>query len=595
MKIPIRYNPLGNDHDETSGGAVYPSKGCFLFRDSTCVQSNMSMTSKTIATGTGRINRLEMYDSATCVSANVLGGTMYVYGGTATATEVFAGGKLLVASGGVADGVNIPSAASVTAGQGGTISNAYLYQASARLSGWQGTIADTTLGVARCSILATSCYVDGATLKGSTYVAVSQGTAVNLTLTEPSASMAANGAYIGNMAISKGSGYLDKCSASGIMLGDGAILAYASQCHIEGLDMQSGARLSVTLNDAYDVHIEGSCPYGSMLVTNGSVSGGMYQQLTASNNAQISNVHVYVGGTVNLQNKVVVDGLAFHGSGTASNFFVQAYTTVGGIVLADNGCRLYGSAMARSTMSNVRFSNATGTAYFSCLGDGEFNDISAGSNGYVYASLGNGGTLASITAVSAGLTVGLYGVMENVDVERGGILVSRYGTASHVHVSSGTIDATEAVLDDVEVMASGSLVLNSCAVSGVLSGHGNDTKLFMSSGCTISNATITGWGSATYAYAVGGTIGMDSGYHNVTTATLTSVTVSSGATVSNFGGSHGMITIEDGGIYVVTSSADASNVHVKSGGSLNCINNAHVWACTSDTGAIVTGSNIEII
>ncbi len=594
MKIPIRYNPLGNDYD-TSGGAVYGSTGCFLFRDSVCVQSNMTMTSKDVGSGSGKVNRLEMFASGSCVSATLLGGTMSVYGGTATATDVFAGGRLLVASGGVADGVNIPSAANVTAGQGGVIRNAYLYQASARLSGYQGTIADTTLGVARCSILATSCHIDGATMRGSSYISLSVGTARNLNLSEPSASMAVVNGSVIDTQISKGSVYLDKGYASNVTLGSDAILTYASYCTMEALEVQYGARLSVTINDAYDVHIQGTCPYGSMLVTNGMVSGGLYHQLACSNNARVSNVHIYANGSFIMANKAVADGLAIHGSGSGSNFTASAYSTVGNVSIMDGGARISANVNARSTMSNVRFSNESGTAFLSCLGDGAYTDISAGSNGYVYASLGNGGRLASMSLYSAGLTAGLYGTTEDVTVDRGTVLISRYGTATHVHVGSGAIEITDADASDVTISSSGTLVYNACSVTGEISGGGSNCRVHFSSGCTVSNGSLTGWGTAYFIGMAGESIHLGAGSYNGQFCTLTSVNVSEGASARFSAGSHGMIVVSSGGIYEVTSSAEASNVHVLAGGSLNCVNEAHVWACTSDAGAVVTGSNIEII
>jgi hypothetical protein len=224
-----------------------------------------------------------------------------------------------------------------------------------------------------------------------------------------------------------------------------------------------------------------------------------------------------------------------------------------------------------------------------------FSDISAGTNGYVYSLLGNGGMLSGISAVSAGLTVGLYGIMDGVTVDKGQVLVSRYGTATNVHVGSGVIEVVEADTTDVKILASGTLVYNNCSVTGTLTGAGSLCRINFTSNCTLSSVTLESWGVAYLINANGEDITLDSGECNGSSCSMLSVNVLSGATARFFSGSHGMIVVSSGGIYEVTSSADASNVHVLSGGSLNCIREAHVWACTSDAGAIVTGSNIEIL
>jgi len=594
MKIPIRYNPLGNDY-QTSGGAIYGSKGCFLFRDSLCVQSNMTMTSKDIGSGTGKINRLEMYDSGLCSAATLMGGKMYVYGGTATATEVYAGGTVLVESGGVADGVNIPASAYVTAGSEGTVRNAYLYQASARLYGYKGTIADTTLGTARCSITVSSCLLSNITQRASTYVSVNVGTVSDLSLIEPAASFAMVSAHADGVQVSKGSAYFDRCTVSDFTLGSDAMLAYASGITMTGLTLEYGARLSVTLNDSYDTRIQGTCPYGSMMVTSGLISGGLYHQLSVSNGAAVSDAHIYTTGSFYAINKTKVNGLTIHGSGSGSNFIASAYTTVGGVAIMDNGARVSSFMNARSTMSNVRFSNTSGMAYLSCLGDGAYMDISAGSMAYVYASLSNGGVLSDISCVSASLTGGLYGLTENVEIEKGGVLISRYGTASHVHVASGGIELTEAVFEDVTVTSSGTLNLNACAVTGAISGGGSLCRATLSSNCTLSSASFGAWGSVNLYNATGSEIQLGAGSYYGGTCTLVSVQLAENATARFAAGTHEAIVVSSGAVYELTSSAYASTVHVLAGGSLNCINNAECWACTSDTGAIVTGSNIHYV
>ena len=106
MKIPIKYNPLGNGYDG-AGGAVYGSTGCFLFRGSYCIQSGMQLDGKTIRNATRQPSRLEMFASGSTSDTMILGGTMYVNGGVATKTDVYSGGTMYVRSSGTASNVKI--------------------------------------------------------------------------------------------------------------------------------------------------------------------------------------------------------------------------------------------------------------------------------------------------------------------------------------------------------------------------------------------------------------------------------------------------------------------------------------------------------
>ena len=101
-----------------------------------------------------------------------------------------------------------------------------------------------------------------------------------------------------------------------------------------------------------------------------------------------------------------------------------------------------------------------------------------------------------------------------------------------------------------------------------------------------SNAHLAGVTCTTIAY-VGGT-------YTGSACALDNVNVSSGAIVKLNSGTHSRITISSGATLEL-SNGTATTVHVMEGGSLACVSNGHVYACTSDAGAIVTGSNIQYV
>ena len=577
MKIPIKYNPLGNDYN-TSGGAIYGSKGCFLFRGSLCIQSNMVMTSKELFNGTGKINRLEVYDSGLCQSAAVAGGTFRVYGGTATETDVLAGGIMLVASGGLADGVSIPNNASVSAGQGGTIRHAQFIQNNATLRSFQGTIADTTVGISG-QIYGTSALISNVTLMAKGVVNLNAGTAVNLTLNNDNASCIMSRATASNLHLSSGYLNLENGSASGIELCSGAIFGYgsANTVSVEALDVKYGGKVQARMSTG-NVVIRGTCPYGSMLITSGLISGGLYQIISAANGARISNAHIYASGSLSAINKTVVDGLTIHGgiSNNSSGFIVSGLTTVGNITMMDAGATCGFYAWARSTMSNIRFSNTSEQNYAILGGDGTYIDVSAGAHTSVYANVGFGGRLAGFSIASGNLSATMNGTMSDLTIDTGNAYVGMYGTATNISVGTGNIIVQEAETTGLKT-ENGTITYNTCTITDGITGGGPSCGVVLME-CQLSAVSFDSCGWVRFA---GGT--------------AYGLQLNSGA---NYGASfctHEAIVVSSGAVYELTNSAYASTVHVLAGGSLKCVNDAECWACTSDAGAIVTGSNIHYV
>ena len=242
MKIPIKYNPLGNGYDG-AGGAVYGSTGCFLFRGSYCIQSGMQLDGKTIRNATRQPSRLEMFASASTSDTMILGGTMYVNGGVATKTDVYSGGTMYVRSSGTASNVKIQSGCDVLVSGGGVIYGADLYQYSATITASNGgTLVSTTMGGEKCVLICNSAVVSGLTVTmPQNTVYVQGGTGADITL---------NGSTVN---VSVASGHLSNVNALN------GIVSFPSAGSADGITVHSGATLNVNVTGSRtNIHLDAS-------------------------------------------------------------------------------------------------------------------------------------------------------------------------------------------------------------------------------------------------------------------------------------------------------------------------------------------------
>lgn len=687
MKIPIRYNPLGNDND-VQGGAVYGSKGCFLFRGAYCIQSAMRMIGSTVRGQYGQPDKLEMYASGSTSKTTVMGGTMYVNGGVATATELFAGATMHVRGEGVASGVRIPAGCNVVADGGGVIHNPDLYQLSATITANSGGSLTGVICGEKCNVSCNSALVDGATLAmPSSTLFVNNGSARNVILNNPFAYVMTTSGHLSNVSALEGFVvFPNDGSADNITLSGNATMNIYKSFIGRNINVDGG-RLMITDHNSGLVDIQGACAYGSYSVGSGSVSGGVYANLNCANGLTLTNIHMHSAGVIGAANNVKVAGIDFASGGAIT---ANAYTTYGAVTLHKGMLRA--GISARSTLSNVRFLNGAGEGVsLSAFGDGAFMDIGGGSGATVIITGGNASLLQDISLSSGNINVMQFGTANNLHLSLGTVSLAPYVTASGVTVEHGTITIAGATATDVTLTSEGSLIYQSGSLSnfGVLSG-GSLCGVHFGAGQKTINGTLSGWGRANLAanammtsvhfagvpLTFGGACQMKNctidangasgsvmisgaggsidgltvnGYtlqcngafpvKNFTHATtdsyarfsavqgenwtlnesaasligvtcttlayvggtytcsacaLDGVNISSGAIVRLNSGTHSRITISSGATLEL-SYGTATTVHVMAGGSLACVSNGHVYACTSDAGAIVTGSNIEIV
>lgn len=687
MKIPIKYNPLGNDYDG-SGGAVYGSTGCFLFRGSYCIQSGMELDEKTIRNATGQPSRLEMFASGSTSDTMILGGTMYVNGGVATNTEVYSGGTLFVRSSGTASNVKIQSGCNVFASSGGVIYGADLYHYSATITATNGgTLVSTTMGGERCVLMCASAVVSGltATMPQNT-VYVHWGTGADITLNNSQANVAVTSGYLNNVNALNGIvSFPNVGSADGITVHSSATLSVNGTFSGTNINIDGG-KFYLWEQGQDTMHVSGTCPYGSFSVGNNQVSGGFYQGLYVSNGISVADVNMNNGGIISGINNVKLSGLQYYSSGL---MYGNAYTTFGAVTLRDGGYTA--TISARSTLSNVRFSNSD-NASLNAFGDGAFLDITAGSNVTVNLTGGNACLIRDLSLSSGNVSALQFGAVYNVQISRGAVYLAPFATASNVQLGAGTITIAGATVSDVSLTSNGAMVYQSGSlvnfgemagaslcdihfgygykvVNGTFTGWGrlfldrsatmtsatlNGVPMDLTSMCYVKDCVISGAGSGAvnlngssggingltvsdYHLTCGGnyftvsnlthnatsnnatfysisagvnwTLNASSGAINNCTCTsvsyvggsyycsncsMSEVDISSGATVRFYRGIHSIINISSGAVFEL-SSGTATTVHVMSGGSLACVNNGAVYACTSDAGAIVTGSNIHYV
>lgn len=686
MKIPIRYNPLGNDHD-VQGGAMYGSKGCFLFRGSYCIQSAMRMDGSTINGQSGQPSRLELYASGSTSKTTVMGGTMYVDGGNATDTEVFAGATMHVRGEGVASGVRIPAGCDVVASAGGAIYNPDLYQLAATITANSGGSLMNVVVGEQCNVYCNSALVDGAVLvHPSSTLFVNNGTARNVTLNNSVANIVATSGYLNNITAFAGlvsfpnDGSADNFTVSG----NGTLNIYRS---FIGRNINiDGGRLMVIDQGSGLVDIQGTCAYGLYSVGSGSVSGGVYANLNCANGLKLTDIHMNSNAIISASNNVKATGIDFTYGGSLT---ANVYTTCGAVTLSKGVVRA--GINARSTISNVRFLNGVWeTVNLSAFGDGAFMDITAGSGATVVITGGNASLIRDVALSSGNINVLQFGSVYNLYLSRGMVSLAPYVTASGVTVEYGTITIAGATATDVTLTSSGALVYqngsmsnfgvlaggylcgvrfgsNQKAINGTLSGWG---RAYLSAGamltsvhlagvpltfggackmrdCTIDaggasgSVMISGAGGSIDGLTVNGytltctgipirnythnatdtyanytllqgenwtlnesnahlagvtctTIAYVGGTYTGSACALDGVNVSSGAIVKLNGGAHSRITIASGATLEL-SNGTATTVHVMEGGSLACVSNGYIYACTSDAGAIVTGSNIQYV
>ena len=684
MKIPIKYNPLGNGYDG-AGGATYGSTGCFLFRGSYCIQSGMELDGKTIRNATGQPSRLEMFASGSTSDTVILGGTMYVNGGVATKTDVYTGGTMYVRSSGTASNVKIQSGCDVLVSGGGVIYGADLYNLSATITASNGgTLVSTTMGGEKCVLICNSAVVSGLTVTmPQNTVYVNGGTGADMTLNGSTVNVSVASGYLSNVnAINGIVSFPSVGSADGITLHSGATLSVNGTFSGTNINIDGG-KLYLWEQGQDTMHVQGTCPYGLFSVGNNQVSGGFYQGLYVSNGVNVAGVHMNNNGIMHGINNVKVSGLQYYSSGS---MYGNAYTTFGAVTLREGAYTA--TINARSTLSNVRFSNS-GNALLNALGDGAFMDIVAGSNVTVNITGGNACLMRDLSLSSGNVSALQFGTMSNVQISRGAVYLAPFSTAGNVHVGAGTITIAGATVSDVSLTSNGAMVYQSGSlvdfgvmagasmcnirfngykiVNGTFTGWGrlyldrnatmtsatlNGVPMDLTSSCYVKDCVINGDGSGA-VHLNGASCGVDgltvSDYHltcggnylsvsNLThnatgnnatfnsihdgfnwtlnaasgsinncictsvsyvggsyycpNCSMSGVDISSGATVRFYRGVHSIINISQGAVFEL-SNGTATTVHVMSGGSLACVNNGAVYACTSDAGAIVTGSNIH--
>lgn len=684
MKIPIKYNPLGNGYDG-AGGATYGSTGCFLFRGSYCIQSGMQLDGKTIRNATGQPSRLEMFASGSTSDTMIVGGTMYVNGGVATKTEVYTGGTMYVRSSGTASNVKIQSGCDVLVSGGGVIYGADLYHLSATITASNGgKLVSTTMGGEKCVLICNSAVVSGLTVTmPQNTVYVNGGTGADITLNGNTVNVSVAGGYLSNVNALNGIvSFPNVGSADGISLHSGATLSVNGTFSGTNINIDGG-KLYLWEQGNDTMHVQGTCPYGLFSVGNNQVSGGFYQGLYVSNGISVAGVNMGNNGIMNGINNVKVSGLQYYSSGA---MYGNAYTTFGAVTLREG---VYNATIsARSTLSNVRFSNS-GNALLNALGDGAFMDITAGSNVTVNITGGNASLIQDLSLSSGNVSALQFGTVNNVQISRGAVYLAPFSTAGNVHVGAGTITIAGATVSDVSLTSNGAMVYQSGSlvdfgvvagaslcdirfngykiVNGTFTGWGrlyldrnatmtsatlSGVPMTLTSSCYVQDCVINGDGSGAVNLngASGGVDGLTvSDYHltcggnyfsvsNLThnatgnnatfnsihsgfnwtlnaasgsmnncictsvsyvggsyycpNCSMSGVDISSGATVRLYRGTHSIINISPGAVLEL-SNGTATTVHVMSGGSLACVNNGAVYACTSDAGAIVTGSNIH--
>ena len=686
MKIPIKYNPLGNGYDG-AGGATYGSTGCFLFRGSYCIQSGMELDGKTIRNDTRQPSRLEMFASGSTSDTVILGGTMYVNGGVATKTDVYTGGTMYVRSSGTASNVKIQSGCDVLVSGGGVIYGADMYNLSATITASNGgTLVSTTMGGEKCVLICNSAVVSGLTVTmPQNTVYVNGGTGADMTLNGSTVNVSVAGGYLSNVNALNGIvSFPSVGSADGISLHSGATLSVNGTFSGTNINIDGG-KFHLWEQGKDTMHVQGTCPYGLFSVGNNQVSGGFYQGLYVSNGVNATGVHMNNAGIMNGINNVKVSGLQYYSSGS---MYGNAYTTFGAVTLREGAYNA--TISARSTLSNVRFSN-NGNALLNALGDGAFMDIMAGSNVTVNITGGNASLIRDLSLSSGNVSALQFGVVNNVQISRGAVYLAPFSTASNVHVGAGTITIAGATVSDVSLTSNGAMVYQSGSlvdfgvmagaslcnirfngykiVNGTFTGWGrlyldrgasmtsatlNGVPMDLTSSCYVNDCVINGDGSGAvhlngascgingltvsdYHLTCGGNyLSVSNLTHNATgnnatfnsihdgfnwtlnaasgsinncictsvsyvggsyycpNCSMSGVDISSGATVRFFRGTHGIINISPGAVLEL-SNGTATTVHVMSGGSLACVVNGAVYACTSDAGAIVTGSNIHYV
>lgn len=686
MKIPIKYNPLGNGYDG-AGGATYGSTGCFLFRGSYCIQSGMQLDGKTIRNDTRQPSRLEMFASGSTSDTTILGGTMYVNGGVATKTDVYTGGTMYVRSSGTASNVKIQSGCDVLVSGGGVIYGADLYHYNATITASNGgTLVSTTMGGEKCVLICNSAVVSGLTVTmPQNTVYVNGGTGADMTLNGSTVNVSVASGHLSNVNALNGIvSFQNAGSADGITLHSGATLNVNGTFSGTNINIDGG-KFNLWEQGQDTMHVQGTCPYGLFSVGNNQVSGGLFQGLYVSNGVNATGVHINNNGIMNGINNVKVSGLQYYSAGS---MYGNAYTTFGAVTLREGAYNA--TISARSTLSNVRIINS-GNALLNALGDGAFMDMTAGSNVTVNITGGNACLIRDLSLSSGNVSALQFGTMSNVQISRGAVYLAPFSTAGNVHVGAGTITIAGATASDVSLTSNGTMVYQSGSlvdfgvmagaslcdiringykiVNGTFTGWGrlyldrnatmtsatlDGVPMYLTSSCHVKDCVINGDGSGAVNLngASGGVDGLTvSDYHltcggnyfsvsNLThnapgnNATLNSihsgfnwtlnassgsinncicssvsyvggsyycpncsmsgVDISSGATVRFYRGTHSIINISSGAVFEL-SSGTATTVHVMSGGSLACVHNGAVYACTSDAGAIVTGSNIHYV
>lgn len=683
MKIPIKYNPLGNDHGVESG-AKYGSRGCFLFRGSTtsqCIESRMTMSNRDLGQGTASAGLLDIFSGGVAVSTYAAGGTCRVSsGGTAVDTELYNSGRISVFSGGTASGVKVQQGCSCFTTSGGVLINADAYAASAGISAFGGTLVSTTLGASRAFLNVSFCDIDGAKLSVQAYATAVSCHASSIFLTEASSYWSAFNGTMEHCGGDAGAFMLSNCQASDFRLGSALSLTLYGSTTVHDL-VNEGGYVSLVINGASAFELDGTCTYGTFSANSSMVSGGLWAGVSVLNRGTATDVHIRQGAALYITNRSVVQGAAYVSGG---GFTASAYCSASGIYASAGLLSAY--IQARSTATGI---SAAGSLVVTA--DGTVADASAA---YVSANASNG-LLQGVSAAMGTVNAFAMGTISNIGLASGAVYVNAYGTASGVSVGSGAVTLTgDCQWQDVTV-GTGSIIISNGVLSGFGTLSGGASCRIMTIGSTyLASGTLQGWqgvnvnaygtlssamvlecpltvgssatiqdvvvsrGTATSSNVVinasngvlnglevdgyhlniggyqtnaiarithtgeascsigsnpvhtayfGGTsavlrngqgctdITAGAGVVDLISAGVSGLSVLAGATARVQGNSANVsaIDIPDGATVTVYNYGSAYAVHVHSGGSLHCVENGHVYACTSDAGAIVTGSNIE--
>ena len=433
MKIPFRYNPMGNDQgQDVPGGAVMGVRGCFTFlQNGKCNQSAMAMSGRTLRAG--KIYSMAVSSQGTAQAVRIYNGaSIRIEGGTASGVELMSSATLNM-SGGTASGIDGGYSCNINITQGeahgiamGNSCNLNMIGGMASgvaMDGERANIYVSSGAVLQdCQMNNSSQYVNiqsGGTASGlifksgysKTLNVSSGGTARNVSLGEYMSFYAVNGADI-----------------AGMTMGGSATLTVSSGAAVTGIDMAEGARINIYPGGETDdrFRIEGTGARGSF----------------SGNGSHISNVAIGLGS---IGNYGTAEDCQFY-----QNFILQAGAMATRTTWGPHNSSAYGTiyskcrAMDNKVMSNMRL-------YVVNRGYASGNEVSQYGTLFVSNASAAGNTIhsgarlqanqnAQIADVTAGGSVYIEAnaQLAQATIEGGVMSVNNFGTVTAATlVSSG--------------------------------------------------------------------------------------------------------------------------------------------------------------